>query len=70
MKVRAVIRGLEQDGWYLVRTSGSHRRDKHASRRGLVTVPGEPAGELAPGTLHCQKADARTTRRVVRGGER
>lgn len=30
---------------------GSHRQFKHLSKPGLVTVPGHPADELAPGTL-------------------
>ncbi|MEJ2548141.1 MAG: type II toxin-antitoxin system HicA family toxin [Gemmatimonadota bacterium] len=51
MKVRAVIRLLERDGWYLARTRGSHRQYKHREKRGLVTVAGKPSDELAPGTL-------------------
>lgn len=51
MKVRAVIRILERDGWYLARTRGSHRQYKHPEKRGLVTVAGKPSDELAPGTL-------------------
>lgn len=51
MKVRAVIRLLERDGWYLARTRGSHRQYKHPEKRGLVTVAGKPSDELAPGTL-------------------
>jgi predicted RNase H-like HicB family nuclease len=35
---------LEQDGWYLDRTRGSHRQYKHSTKPGLVTVPGKPAG--------------------------
>jgi predicted RNA binding protein YcfA (HicA-like mRNA interferase family) len=38
MKVRDVIKMLEQDGWYLDRTPGSHRQFKHPLKRGLVTV--------------------------------
>jgi predicted RNA binding protein YcfA (HicA-like mRNA interferase family) len=38
MKVREVIRMLEQDGWYLDRTRGSHRQYKHPKKPGLVTV--------------------------------
>jgi predicted RNA binding protein YcfA (HicA-like mRNA interferase family) len=38
MKVRDVIRMLEQDGWYLDRTRGSHRKFKHSAKSGLVTV--------------------------------
>lgn len=52
MKVRDVIRLLEQDGWYLVRTRGSHRQYKHPVKRGLVTVAGKPGQELAAGTLN------------------
>ena len=51
MKVRAVIRLLERDGWYLARTRGSHRQYKHPEKRGLVTVAGKPSDEFAPGTL-------------------
>lgn len=34
----------------LVRTRGSHRQYKHPSKRGLVTVPGKPSDDVAPGT--------------------
>lgn len=50
MKVREIVRLLEQHGWYLVRTKGSHAQYKHPERRGLVTVPGRPNDELARGT--------------------
>lgn len=50
MKVREAIRLIEEDGWYLDRTRGSHRQYKHPSKRGLVTIPGKPNDELAPGT--------------------
>ena len=52
MKVRDVIKMIERDGWYLVRTRGSHRQFKHPEKPGLVTVPGKPGDELAPGTLN------------------
>lgn len=51
MKVRDVIKLIEQDGWYLARTRGSHRQYRNSSKRGLVTVPGKPGDDLAPGTL-------------------
>jgi predicted RNA binding protein YcfA (HicA-like mRNA interferase family) len=41
---------LEQDGWYLDRTQGSHRQYKHPDKAGVVTVPGKPSDDLAPGT--------------------
>jgi predicted RNA binding protein YcfA (HicA-like mRNA interferase family) len=37
-KVRDVIKLVEQDGWYLVRTVGSHRQDHHPSKIGAVTI--------------------------------
>jgi predicted RNA binding protein YcfA (HicA-like mRNA interferase family) len=52
VKVRDVIRLLEEDGWLLVRTRGSHRQYKHPVKLGLVTVPGKPGDDLATGTLH------------------
>lgn len=42
---------LKSDGWRQVRQRGSHRQFKHPEKRGLVTVPGKPNDELAPGTL-------------------
>ena len=51
MKVREVAKLIEQDGWGLVRTRGSHRQYRHPDKRGLVTIPGKPGDELAPGTL-------------------
>ncbi len=52
MKVREVVRLIEAEGWYLVRTRGSHHQYRHALRPGLVTIPGNPGDELAPGTLN------------------
>jgi predicted RNA binding protein YcfA (HicA-like mRNA interferase family) len=51
MKVRDVILLIEKDGWHLDRTRGSHRQYKHAIKTGLVTIPGKPGDDLAPGTL-------------------
>ncbi len=44
------LRMIEAEGWYLDRTRGSHRQYRHAVRRGVVTVPGKPGDDLAPGT--------------------
>jgi predicted RNA binding protein YcfA (HicA-like mRNA interferase family) len=52
MKVSVIIQLIQQDGWYLVRTKGSHRQYKHPSKIGLVTVPGKLSDEVAPGTLN------------------
>ncbi|MBI2872250.1 MAG: type II toxin-antitoxin system HicA family toxin [Chloroflexi bacterium] len=52
MKVRDLIRLLEQEGWRLARTRGSHRQFKHPSKPGTVTVAGAPGLEIPPGTLN------------------
>jgi predicted RNA binding protein YcfA (HicA-like mRNA interferase family) len=52
VKVRDVLKLLEDDGWYLIRTRGSHRQYKHPTKAGLVTLPGKPGDDLAPGTLN------------------
>jgi predicted RNA binding protein YcfA (HicA-like mRNA interferase family) len=43
VKVREVIAALENDGWQLVRTRGSHRQFRHPSKPGTVTVAGKVA---------------------------
>ena len=42
---------LQDDGWFLVATRGSHRQLKHPLKSGRVTVAGKPSDDLAPGTL-------------------
>ena len=51
MKVRDALLLIEDDGWLLVATRGSHRQYKHASKPGRVTVAGKPSDDLAPGTF-------------------
>ena len=51
MNVRDAIRLIEEDGWYLNRTRGSHRQFKHDEKPGLVTIAGKMSDDLAPGTL-------------------
>jgi len=52
LKVGELIRLLEDDGWRLARTRGSHRQYKHASKLGMVTVAGKPSLDIPPGTLN------------------
>lgn len=52
MKIRDVIKLIEEDGWYLVPTKGSHRQYKHPMKSGRVTIAGHPSDDLAPGTLN------------------
>jgi len=58
MEVRDLIRMVERDGWYHVRTTGSHRHFKHDSKSGIVTIPGHPGDDVASGTLNSIKEQA------------
>src|SRR5271157_2755797 len=48
MKVRDVIKRLEQDGWRLARTKGSHRQFHHPAKPGTVTAAGHPSVDIPP----------------------
>jgi predicted RNA binding protein YcfA (HicA-like mRNA interferase family) len=52
LKVRDILKLLAEDGWFLERTKGSHRQYRHPLKPGLVTIPGQPGDDLAPGTLN------------------
>ena len=52
MKVRDLIKKIEDDGWKLARTHGSHRQYHHATKAGTVTIAGHPSAEVPPGTLN------------------
>jgi predicted RNA binding protein YcfA (HicA-like mRNA interferase family) len=51
MKVRDVIRLLEEDGWMMVAQKGSHRQFRHPIKPGKVTVPGQMSQDLPVGTF-------------------
>ncbi|HVE46258.1 MAG TPA: type II toxin-antitoxin system HicA family toxin [Acidimicrobiales bacterium] len=51
MKVRQVIRMLQDEGWQLARQTGSHRQFRHPMKPGTVTVSGNLGAEIRPGTL-------------------
>jgi len=51
VKVRDVLRRLQDDGWYIDRMRGSHRQLKHPTNPGTVTVAGQPGVDVPPGTL-------------------
>ncbi len=51
MKVRDVIRLVEDDGWFPVRTRGSHRHFKHPTKPGLVIIARHPGVDMPKGTL-------------------
>jgi len=52
VKVKEVIKVLEEDGWQLVQTRGSHRQFKHFVKSGKVTVAGKLSLDMTPGTLN------------------
>ncbi len=52
MKVKEIIKMLEEDGWMLARTKGSHRQFRHPTKPGMVTVAGKPSIDVPPGTLN------------------
>jgi predicted RNA binding protein YcfA (HicA-like mRNA interferase family) len=52
MKIREIIRRIQDDGWFLVRTRGSHQQYHHPTKPGTVTVTGYPGQDLHPKTLN------------------
>ena len=52
MKVHELIALMEADGWFQVRTKGSHRQFHHPLKKGTVTVSGKPSVDIPPGTLN------------------
>ena len=52
MKVRDVIKMIEDDGWYMIVTKGDHRQYKHRIKPGRVTIAGHLGDDLAAGTLN------------------
>jgi len=66
IKVRDVIKMIEDDGWYLVTTKGSHRQYKHSAKPGRVTIAGHPNHDLAPGTLNSILKQAQLKKKEVK----
>lgn len=52
MKVKELLKMLEEDGWAISRTRGSHRQLKHPTKPGLVTIAGKPSADVPKGTLN------------------
>ena len=52
MKVKELIKLIEKDGWFLVRTRGSHRQFHHLTKSGTVTIAGKESIDVLPGTLN------------------
>lgn len=45
-----MIKRIEADGWYRIKSKSGHRQYKHAVKLGRVTVPGQMSAELDPKT--------------------
>lgn len=51
MKVRDIIKRVEEDGWYLIRIRGEHRHYSHPVKKGIVTISGQLRQDMPIGTL-------------------
>ena len=51
MKVKDIIKLIENDGWELKRIRASHGEYKHKKKKGLVTIPGHLNEEMAIGRV-------------------
>ena len=52
VRVRDAIRLIQNDGWFLVRTKGSHRQYHHPVKAGTVTIAGHPSVDIPAGTMN------------------
>ena len=52
MKVKDLLKMIEDDDWVLGRTKGSHCQYKHPTKSGLVTVAGKKSADVPKGTLN------------------
>jgi predicted RNA binding protein YcfA (HicA-like mRNA interferase family) len=50
MKYRDLIRRIEDDGWRMVKMTGSHGQYKHPTKPGRVTIAGKPGKDVPEGT--------------------
>ena len=51
MDSKKLVKTLEEDGWYLYDTKGSHHQFKHQKKQGKVTVP-HPRKDLPKGMVN------------------
>ncbi len=52
MKIRDLLKLIEEDGWQQVAQKGSHRQFKHPVKPGRVTIAGHLSQEIDRGTLN------------------
>ncbi|NQW41193.1 MAG: type II toxin-antitoxin system HicA family toxin [Cryomorphaceae bacterium] len=58
MKSSSLIKMIEKDGWFKVRTNGSHHVFKHKIKLGLVVIP-HPKKDVPIGTANSILKQAR-----------
>jgi predicted RNA binding protein YcfA (HicA-like mRNA interferase family) len=46
IKGSKILKDLNDDGWYIVHQKGSHRKFKHPTKKGSVTVNGMPSTDF------------------------
>jgi len=51
LKVRDLIKLIENEGWRQIAQRGSHRQFKHSVKAGKVTIAGAPNDDVHPKTL-------------------
>ena len=51
MTAKEVLKLLNQNGWSVHETKGSHFQLKHSEKQGKITIPMH-GGDLKPGTLN------------------
>jgi len=53
LKYRDVVKLIEADGWFWVRTNGSHQIYHHPTKLNIVVVPAHNMGrDVKPGLAH------------------
>ena len=68
MTSREIIKRLEEDGWYHVKTTGDHYQMKHPTKPGKVTIV-HPAKDFSIGTLRSIENKSGGEIEVAEGGE-
>ena len=57
MTAREIEKELRSDGWFYLRTVGSHKHFKHPAKPGKVTIP-QHKGDLHPKTIQSIRRQA------------
>jgi predicted RNA binding protein YcfA (HicA-like mRNA interferase family) len=65
MKYNELFRILTNDGWFIIRQTGSHVIMKHAVKSGQLTVPNHNSKEVKKGLLSAllKQAEIKTDKR-------